>query len=683
MPRLLRHRPRARTARVLRTVGGAVAAVLIGWTSVHAEPQRSVADEAPPAPFAVRLTSPLGRTGTTDMIRMVARVEAPPAPHADQPPGSPVIHVRFFVDGVLLAEDTDGPPYTTEWVDENPFERREIVVQAYGVFTPVEAEDHVVLDPFEIVDETQVHSVLLEVAVLTAGGRFVSDLEFDDFSVEENGRRQEMQLVRREDIPATFALLVDSSQSMDRRIDFVRSTAERLLQFVRPDDRMIVAPFSFHLGTITGPTDDRDTVADAIGAIRTGGGTAIFDALVAVASRLDASDGRRAVVLITDGYDENSRHTLDEVMEALLGRRITVYVVAIGGVAGISLKGERLLREIAERTGGRAFFPTRETELWGVYDVLAADAQNRYLITYTPDDQDADGTWRAVTLRTSSPEHVVRTREGYFAPAPPPIRPSLEFTVTDEAQRYVEVSAQDLVVVEDGVEQRVDSFQEAVMPVSVVLALDQSGSMRRTAEAVVEAARSFVTALRPEDSLAVVLFADDSLFEHDLSTDRDSSLTAIGQYAAAGGTSLYDAVADSLIRLQSVKGRRAVVVMTDGRDEDNPGTGPGSIRTFPEVLAHLRETGAVIYPIGFGPNVDRHVLDDLAARSGGTAYYPSDIASLREDYARIVEHLRRRFVLSYSSTNSRRDGTWRTVEIRLRESNLAAASAGGYFAPGR
>jgi hypothetical protein len=91
----------------------------------------------------------------------------------------------------------------------------------------------------------------------------------------------------------------------------------------------------------------------------------------------------------------------------------------------------------------------------------------------------------------------------------------------------------------------------------------------------------------------------------------------------------------------------------------------------------------VVFPIGFGPNVDREKLARFAEISGGQAYYPLDIETLRGDYARIVENLRRRFVLRYNSTNPARDGSWRSVQIRLKSSGLLAASAGGYFAPER
>src|SRR6185503_18426143 len=130
-------------------------------------------------------------------------------------------------------------------------------------------------------------------------------------------------------------------------------------------------------------------------------------------------------------------------------------------------------------------------------------------------------------------------------------------------------------------------FEEALAPVSVVLVLDASGSMRPGAAKVVEAARTFVGALPSKDSLAVMQFADKPVLVQDLSTKRESSLAAIADYQASGGTALYDALWQSLARLKLENTRRAIVVLTDGRDENNPGTAPGSVHTFDDVLNSL------------------------------------------------------------------------------------------------
>jgi len=307
--------------------------------------------------------------------------------------------------------------------------------------------------------------------------------------------------------------------------------------------------------------------------------------------------------------------------------------------------------------------------------------QQRYVGAYTASNQAIDGTWRSIELATSNLDWRVRTRAGYFAPKPPPIRPSFEFSLMNTQRELLAVSVDDLVVREDGVEQTLDTFEEAVAPTAMILLLDSSGSMKKDAASVQAAARSFVSALRPEDPLAVATFADGIWFAHDLATNRAWSYAGIDSYVASGGTALYDSIYGSLHRLKHEKTRRVIVVVTDGRDENNPGTAPGSRHTLTEVLQALKQVEATIFTIGLGPKVDRPVLEQLAAESGGDAYFPSDVSELDVQYRRILENLRRRYVIAYTSTNSTRDGAWRKVEISSRVPDTRVRSLGGYFAP--
>ncbi len=635
---------------------------------------RPETDSGMPAALQVRITSPLGRMGTPGSVRIVAQIQAAP--------GAALHPVRFFVDGQLLTTVESGPPFAAEWTDENPFEARKIAVEADDE-AGHHARDEVDLKPFEIAEVSDVRSVLLETGVYDKEGRFITDLGEQNFTLKEDGVPQPIQLVSQEQLPTTFALLIDSSQSMARRYDFVQLAASEIVRFMRPKDRVIVAPFGRALRPVTGPTADARTVADAIAAGHAEGGTAIYDSLVELSGRLKGLDGRRAIVLITDGWDENSRLTLQDALKAAKSAEATVYVLAIGGVAGVSLRGEDALRELALQTGGRAFFPAREGELPLVYERLASDAQHRYLITYTPTNQRRDGRWHSVSLKTVPVDYVVRTRDGYLAPAPLPVRATLEFTATDLDDHYVDISRDDLKVVEDGTAQSVDAFAEAVSPVSIVLALDQSGSMKKSADQVMEAARTFVRSLRREDSLALLVFSDKVLVAHSLSTNRDWSLQAIDQYHADGGTALYDALFGALHMLKGVEGRRAIVVLTDGVDEDRTSKHPGSTHGLDEVLALAKQVDTTIFSVGLGRQVAPPVLNQLAQVSGGRAYFPNDVAGLPEQYQRIVENLRRRYMLAYTSTNSARDGAWRSVEITAREPNVHIISRKGYFAPER
>ena len=391
--------------------------------------------------LTVRITSPLGRTGLPGVIRVVAQVQAPV--------DAGIVPVRFFVDDKLIGQDSDGPPYAVEWTDENPYEARRIRVEAGdGVAT---VSDQVSLAPLEVLEETSVSSVLVEATVLDPEGRYVGWLEKDDFTLFEDGVEQSLDLVQLQEVPTTFTLLVDASQSLSRRMRMVKAAALRLASSLRARDRVVIAPFRKAVESTTGPTDDSATIAEAITAIRSYGGTAILDALGTLPTMFSAVEGRHVVILLTDGYDEHSATTYDDAIRALQRLQATVYVVGIGGVAGISLKGEMLLRKIAAQMGGRAFFPTREEELPDVHATVAADAFRRYLISYTPHNQDADGRFRAIALTIPGGTYRIRTREGYVAPKPPPVRATIEFSASDASRGAPNLSATDLTVLEDGV----------------------------------------------------------------------------------------------------------------------------------------------------------------------------------------------------------------------------------------
>ena len=326
----------------------------------------------------------MGEPGT---VRIVGQVRAPS--------GRSVTAVRFSVDGVLLGTVTSGPPYAVEWTDDNPFQRREITVEAEDSEGET-GRDHIVLEPFVVTELAEITSVLVEAGVYDKRGRMVRGMSAAEFMLEEDGVRQTPDMVAQETIPTTFALLVDGSQSMWRNMDFVRAAAGKLSAYLRPKDHVLVAPFSRTLRAVTGPTSDRQTIGEAVGAINAQGGTAMRDAMIEIAGRFEGVEGRRVIVLITDAYDEHSQSSLEDAVAAVKGAGVTVYTVGIGGVAGISMRGHDELKTIAAGTGGRAFFPARPTDLPNVYDVLANDAQLRYLITYTPANQKRDCTWRAM-----------------------------------------------------------------------------------------------------------------------------------------------------------------------------------------------------------------------------------------------------------------------------------------------
>ncbi len=249
------------------------------------------------------------------------------APSASSPASRPrtmtpcSVAVQFFVDGQLVGEDKTAP-YAIEWTDENPFEVAEISVQVQDGHGNI-ARDKILLKPIDVSQSTSVQSVLLEPQVLDAKGRPVNGLKPENFRVLEDGVPQKLDVAKPDAMPATYTLLIDTSDSMSRRIDFVREAAGKLPALLRPIDTVVVAPFSKTLGAITGPTRDAATIAGAIDEIKPTGGTAILDNLSGVVEQLDTSEGRHAIVVITDGYDEHSAMKFERALSSVKAAGIT------------------------------------------------------------------------------------------------------------------------------------------------------------------------------------------------------------------------------------------------------------------------------------------------------------------------------------------------------------------------
>ena len=253
-----------------------------------------------------------------------------------------------------------------------------------------------------MIEEAAVASVLVEATVTDASGRYVSNLSSQQFRLSEDDQAQTLDMVQMQSLPTTFTLLVDGSQSMSRRIDLVRATARRLATKLRKGDMVVVAPFRVGLEAVTGPTDDERTIADAIGGIRAKGGDGDprFAGLAArvLRERAGAPGGDSGHRWLRRKEQDVGRNRAAAAAEI----QATVYVVGIGGVAGISLRGESLLRTVAKQMGGRAFFPTREEEIPDVHGMIATEVYSRYVLTYTPTNQEWDGSY-SYHSRSASP----------------------------------------------------------------------------------------------------------------------------------------------------------------------------------------------------------------------------------------------------------------------------------------
>lgn len=263
----------------------------------------------------------------------------------------------------------------------------------------------------------------------------------------------------------------------------------------------------------------------------------------------------------------------------------------------------------------------------------------------------------------------------------PPLEVDFSATVTDSANNYIIDLEQDrFAVSEDGVPQEILRFSREVTPVSMALVLDTSGSMKRRVSTVREAAAHFVSQIRPVDRVMVMTFADTVRVTQRLTSDVPALQAAIRSCGARGGTALYDAVVQSSKGLKREKGRTAVILLTDGKDENNPGTAPGSRHTLEQCITAAKEAGVTVYALGLGSKVARDVLETIAMETGGRAYFPPTLADVDEVYGLIARELRSQYTIGYSSTNRTRDRTWRVLEISVPGTEYAVRAKPGYTA---
>jgi Ca-activated chloride channel family protein len=286
------------------------------------------------------------------------------------------------------------------------------------------------------------------------------------------------------------------------------------------------------------------------------------------------------------------------------------------------------------------------------------------------------------------------------APQPRPAQPSfrtavdvvsLNITVTDPSNHYVtDLTDHDFEVFEDGVKQDLILFNRSNLPVALILLMDTSSSMEDRLSLAQDAAIGFVRKLRPADLGEVISF--DSRFETlQKFTNNTASLeAAIRKTVAGGSTSLYNAVYVSLKDLKKIPTRseedvrrQAIVLLTDGEDTS-------SLITFDDVMDLARRSETAIYPIGLmadepaqskGFREATFALRQMASDTGGRSFFPTDAKSLGGIYGQIYDELSSQYTIGYTSKNTRRDGAWRRLVVRVGRPNVTARTKQGYFAP--
>ncbi len=263
----------------------------------------------------------------------------------------------------------------------------------------------------EYAEAADVDAVIVPVTVRHEG-QFVRGLTREDFTVKEDGRRQQVTMFAPEGLSLELILTMDVSGSMDDDMPEMRAAVKALLQALRPQDRSMIAAFNTSFFVVSARDASEDSRRRAVDRLAAWGGTALYDALVRSADLLQKRTGRKAIIVFTDGDDQSSRTSVESAERRMETSDAVLYVIGQGHAARTASLRQRLER-LARVSGGRAFFNDNITELKKTFDLIVEDLANQYAIWYTS-DRAADNSWRRIDVQVRA-KGDVRARQGYRA----------------------------------------------------------------------------------------------------------------------------------------------------------------------------------------------------------------------------------------------------------------------------
>lgn len=272
--------------------------------------------------------------------------------------------------------------------------------------------------------------IQVPVSVHDKEGRVVNNLTKDQFQVFEDKIPQQIKLFAHEDVPISLGLVIDNSGSMRNKRERVNSAALSFVRSSNPEDESFIVNFDDSAYLEQDFTSSIGDLMDALDNLDTRGETALFDAVYLSVEKV-VKEGKRdtkALLLITDGEDNSSKYKYEEALNKLKESKVTLYAIGLledndqrGGLfkPAPSKKAKEALVQLAESTGGVAYFPKSVDEVEEICKQIASDLRNRYTLGYTPTNQKFDGGWRKVDVQIQIPKTAKITwhsKPGYYAP---------------------------------------------------------------------------------------------------------------------------------------------------------------------------------------------------------------------------------------------------------------------------
>ena len=267
--------------------------------------------------------------------------------------------------------------------------------------------------------------VSLNVTVSDLDGRFVTNLDQTNFQVYEDGVQQNVTFFTKTQLPIALAMLIDTSASMDENMAIAQEAAIGFSQRLRPEDLAEIVDFDSRVNILQTFTNDAVELEQAIQQTSAGGSTSLYNAIYISLRELSKAPLRRAdvrreaIIVLSDGEDTSSLVTFDEVLEQAKRSETAIYSIGLQSDDSRSRVGFReadfVLRQLAQETGGRAFFPNEVNELSRIYQEISDELSSQYSVGYISGNPLRNGQWRRIVVRVDRESIEARAKQGYYA----------------------------------------------------------------------------------------------------------------------------------------------------------------------------------------------------------------------------------------------------------------------------
>jgi Ca-activated chloride channel family protein len=270
--------------------------------------------------------------------------------------------------------------------------------------------------------------ITLNVTVTDSFGRYVSGLKKNAFTIFDDDEKQEIEFFSDDDAPVSVGIVFDVSGSMKgEKLTRAREALAKFVQTSHPRDEYFLIAFNKRAQLLLDRTRDGEAVLNKLQLVQAKDNTALYDAVYLGTERVTrGTHQKRAIILISDGQDNNSRYTFNDVKKQIKESDLTLYSIGIlggGDNGGLGVMGQAYLDELSSVTGGSSFYPKTNAEMDEIFERIALELRNQYSIGFRPQNFTNDGKWHKLKVKVKPPRGLpklfVRTREGYFATVAP------------------------------------------------------------------------------------------------------------------------------------------------------------------------------------------------------------------------------------------------------------------------